>query len=149
MALKRAAEGTPDGLALPLSYLEIRDSVQDVSANRVTELAEDHPWLGAVMKALDGLIVPAERAEVFSKFKAANLEKTLGTQQNPADSEVPRIPTELATTSLNAREFNDRLLLALKRLYVVEERPDRRINVPDLFRVAARIKRKGGVPVPR
>jgi hypothetical protein len=149
MALKRAAEGTGDGAALPLSYLEIRDSVQDVSANRVTELAEDHPWLGAVMKALDGLVVPAERADVFSKFKAANLEKTLGSQQTPSDSEVPRIPTELATTTLNAREFNERLLLALKRLYVVEERPDRRINVPDLFRVAARIKRKGGVPVPR
>jgi hypothetical protein len=149
MALKRAAEGTGDGAALPLSYLEIRDSVQDVSANRVTELAEDHPWLGVVMKALDGLVVPAERADVFSKFKAANLEKTLGSQQNPSDSEVPRIPTELATATLNAREFNERLLLALKRLYVVEERPDRRINVPDLFRVAARIKRKGGVPVPR
>lgn len=68
MALKRAAERTADAAPLPLSYLEIRDSVQDVSANRVTELAEDHPWLGEVMKALDGLIVPAERAEVFSKF---------------------------------------------------------------------------------
>ncbi|QJP13564.1 hypothetical protein G3545_07790 [Starkeya sp. ORNL1] len=149
MALKRAAERTNDGASLPLSYLEIRDSVQDASANRVTELAEDHPWLGEVMKSLDGLIVPAERAEVFSKFKGANLEKTLTAQRNPGGSDVPRIPTEISSPTLNARDFYERLLLALKRLYVVEERPDRRVNVPDLFRVAARIKRKGGVPVPR
>lgn len=152
MALKRAAERTPDASSLPLSYLEIRDSVQDVSANRVTELAEDHPWLGDVMKALDGLVVPAERADVFAKFRAANLEETLkllSDRDQSGDGEVPRIPVELADASFGDRHFNDRLLLALKRLYVVEERPDRRINVPDLFRVAARIKRKGGVPVPR
>lgn len=149
MALKRAAERTSDSAPLALSYLEIRDSVQDVSANRVTELAEDHPWLGEVMKALDGLIVPAERGEVFGKFKAANLEKAFATQADSTTSEVPRVPTELASSPVNVRDFNERLLLALMRLYVVEERPDRRINVPDLFRVAARIKRKGGVPVPR
>lgn len=149
MALKRAAERTNDGAPLPLSYLEIRNSVQDASANRVTELAEDHPWLGEVMKALDGLIVPAERTEVFNKFKGANLEKTLTARGDSVDSEVPRIPTEIASSTVTARDFHERLLLALKRLYVVEERPDRRIDVPDLFRVAARIKRKGGVPVPR
>jgi len=148
MALKRAAERTADAAPLPLSYLEIRDSVQDVSANRVTELAEDHPWLGEVMKALDGLIVPAGRAEVFSKFKQSKVELLLQAQIT-RDGDVPRIPTEIASTPINARDFYDRLLLALKRLYVVEERPDLRINVPDLFRVAARIKRKGGVPVPR
>jgi hypothetical protein len=149
MALKKAAERTPDTAQLPLSYLEMRDSVQDVSANRVTELAEDHPWLGDVIKALDGLIVPAERSEVFAKFRTGKVETILKALSAPGGSEVPRIPAELAHETLAARDFNERLLLALKRLYVVEERPDRRINVPDLFRVAARIKRKGGVPVPR
>jgi hypothetical protein len=151
MALKRAAERTSDTASLPLSYLEIRDSVQDVSQNRVTELAEDHPWLGDVMKSLDGLIVPAERSDLFAKFRAANLEKTLSvlSEGDGSGSEVPRIPVEIASSGFTARDFNERMLLALKRLYVVEERPDRRINVPDLFRVAARIKRKGGVPVPK
>lgn len=149
LALKRAAERTSDSALLPLSYLEIRDSVQDVSTNRVTELAEDHPWLGDVLKALDGLIVPAERIEIFAKFKTGKVEATLKALAEQGNNDVPRIPAELANETLAARDFNERLLLALKRLYVVEERPDRRINVPDLFRVAARIKRKGGVPVPR
>ena len=149
MALKRAAERTADTASLPLSYLEIRDSVQDVSANRVIELAEDHPWLGDVMKSLDGLIVPAERSEVFAKFRSGGLEATLKALSEQGGGDLPRKPVELANETLYTRDFNERLLLALKRLYVVEERPDRRINVPDLFRVAARIKRKGGVPVPR
>lgn len=149
MALKRAAERTSDSATFPLSYLEIRDSVQDVSANRVTELAEDHPWLGDVMKALDGLIVPAEKKDVFTKFKAGKLEAALKALASSVGGDVPRVPAELANEALDQRDFNERLLLALKRLYVMEERPDRRINVPDLFRVAARIKRKGGVPVPR
>ena len=101
------------------------------------------------MKALDGLVVPAERSEVFAKFRHGKLEATLAELAKHGGSDVPRIPAELANETLAARDFNERLLLALKRLYVVEERPDRRINVPDLFRVAARIKRKGGVPVPR
>lgn len=149
MALQRAAIRTSDSAQYPLSYLEIRDSVQDVSANRVIELAEDHPWLGEVMKTLDGLIVPAEKSEVFSKFKSGRIESSIRDLSTQSESELPRIPAELANEALAARDFNERLLLALKRLYVMEERPDRRINVPDLFRVAARIKRKGGVPVPR
>jgi len=36
----------------------------------------------------------------------------------------------------------------LKSIGVVEERSAERINMPDLFRVAAEIKRKGGVRPP-
>ena len=154
LALRAAAEGTADNYPLVLSYLQIRDSVQRASEIRVVELSEDHPWLSSVLQALDGLVVPAERTEISYRFSSAGLQgqlvpAALAAVGPDSENEVPRLPVELSQGPLSTREFNDRLILALKRLYVVEERPDRRINVPDLFRVAARIKRKGGVPVAR
>ncbi len=154
LALKEAADKTPDTFPLALWYLQIRDSVQRASEIRVSELNEDHPWLSLVLRSLDGLIVPAERSEVAARFSAARLHTALEQAASRKDSgteedTVPRTPIELAEPNVIAREFNDRLILALKRLHVLEERPDRRINVPDLFRVAAGIKRKGGVPVSR
>lgn len=154
LALKDAAEKTPDSFGLPLWYLQIRDSVQRASEIRVSELNEDHPWLSLVLRSLDGLIVPAERTELAARFTSARLQQALEKSASLNNVEmqedvVPRTPIELAEPDISSREFNDRLILALKRLHVLEERPDRRINVPDLFRVAAGIKRKGGVPVSR
>ena len=40
------------------------------------------------------------------------------------------------------------LLEALKNIGVIEERSEDRINMPDIFRVAAKIKRRGGVRPP-
>ena len=155
LALKTAADKTADSFQLPLSYLQIRDSVQQASRLRVSELGEDHPWLSDVLRALDGLVVPAERIDVSARFQLAGLqtsfarETVLGAEQEVVEGSVPLVPVELAASNVSPREFNDRLMLALKRLHVIEERPDKRINVPDLFRVAAGIKRKGGVPVAR
>jgi len=154
LALKEAAEKTPDSFGLPLWYLQIRDSVQRASEIRVAELNEDHPWLSSVLRSLDGLIVPTESAEIAARFTSALLQKALDRAASRDDAltqedAVPRTPIELAEPDISPKEFNDRLILALKRLHVLEERPDRRINVPDLFRVAAGIKRKGGVPVSR
>jgi len=154
LALKEAAEKTPDSFAFPLWYLQIRDSVQRASEIRVAELNEDHPWLSIVLRSLDGLVVPAERADVSARFTSTRiqvaLERAASRIDVPAQEDaVPRAPIELAESDIGTKEFNDRLMLALKRLHVLEERPDRRINVPDLFRVAAGIKRKGGVPVSR
>lgn len=154
LALKEAAEKTPDGFALPLWYLQIRDSVQRASEIRVAELNEDHPWLSSVLRSLDGLIVPAERSEVAARFASSGLQTELERTASANDAmtkedAVPRTPIELAEPNIGTKEFDDRLMLALKRLHVLEERPDRRINVPDLFRVASGIKRRGGVPVSR
>jgi hypothetical protein len=155
LALKDAAEKTPDTFSLPLWYLQIRDSVQRASEIRVDELNEDHPWLSAVLQSLDGLVVPAERSDVSSRFTAARLQQVFARRAASRDDNaapedlVPTTPIELAEPDISGKEFSDRLMLALKRLHVLEERPDRRINVPDLFRVAAGIKRKGGVPVSR
>jgi hypothetical protein len=38
------------------------------------------------------------------------------------------------------------LLESLRRIGVVERRPDGRINMPDIFRVAAKLLERGGIP---
>jgi len=42
----------------------------------------------------------------------------------------------------------DLLLAALVNIGVVEYRSEKKINMPDIFRVAAKIKRRGGVKTP-
>lgn len=143
MALRKAAETTAEDYVTPLSHIALRDSVAEASQNRIEELAGDHPWLGDVIDALRGLTVPAERDDVYAKFDAADLRRRLCT---PSEGDIPRIPVELTGIGAGDRNFNDQLLEALKRLYLVERRPDGRINVPDLFQVAAGLKRKGGIP---
>jgi hypothetical protein len=49
---------------------------------------------------------------VFGKFKGANLERAYAAPADFGGSEVPRVSAELASSPVNAREFNERLLLA-------------------------------------
>ena len=52
----------------------------------------------------------------------------------------PRVSTRLDDTSTHAA-----LIETLDHLAIVETTADGRLNMPDLFRLAAGVKRKGGV----
>jgi hypothetical protein len=62
-----------------------------------------------------------------------------------AGGETSRLPLELATKPDDGEES---LLNALRYIGVVEFRTESRINMPDIFRVEAGIKRRGGVRPP-
>lgn len=141
-ALQQAANYRPSPKDTVIDYNGIRNGVQEASRVRVTQLKEDYDWIDKVMSALDGLEVPCDP----TVFKKRWIErKTVSDLRAAASGATSRLPLELAT----GRDLPEEALLnALANIGVVEFRTEDRINMPDIFRVEAGIKRRGGVRPP-
>jgi hypothetical protein len=141
-ALQRAAQHSPAPSSTVIDYNGIRAGVQDASRVRVIQLKEDYDWIDKVMGALHGLEVPCDP----SAFKRRWTDRaTVADLRAAAQGETSRLPLELAAGRESPEEA---LLRALANIGVVEFRTENRINMPDIFRVEAGIKRRGGVRPP-
>ena len=141
-AIAQAADFRPPPRDTAIDYNGIRAGVQRASRVRVEQLKEDYDWIKKVLEALDGLEVPCEPASFFRRWNEREIVSELRKQ---AGGEALRLPLELALRS-DAKE--EALLNALLYIGVVEYRTVNRINMPDIFRVEAGIKRRGGVRPP-
>ena len=141
-ALQRAAATAPAPTDKVIDYIGIRAGVQDASRVRVSQLKEDYDWIDEVLRALDGLEVPCDPSAFVNRWTERGTVETL---RSAAQSTTSRLPLELVT-GLNRSE--EALLRALTNIGVVEFRTANRINMPDIFRVEAGIKRRGGVRPP-
>jgi hypothetical protein len=125
-----------------IDHTGIRAGVQDASEVRVRQLKEDYDWIDDVLGALEGLEVPCEPTMFIRRWKDRN---TIATIRAGSTSRPSLLPLELQNIRTNPEAA---LLKALSNIGVVEFRTEKRINVPDIFRVEARIKRRGGVRPP-
>lgn len=144
IALQRAAHSARADLTTVLDHHAIRDGVQAASTGRLDQLTEDYPWLREVFSALEQLEVPCIPKKFTDTWRREN------TVQRIRDFEKRTAklgPLELADDPQKPEEA---LLVALRNIGVLELRGDERINVPDIFRVAGKMVRRGGVlPVGR
>jgi hypothetical protein len=144
IALRKAAQTRVHPRATPIDHLGIREGVQAASAVRVDQLGEDYPWIQTVLADLEGLEVPCPPTTFIKRWRTegtvARVNQVIRrtNRPGPIGLESARGPSEAEIV----------LLDALKSIGVVEERSSDRINMPDLFRVAAQIKRRGGVRPP-
>lgn len=116
----------------------IHHGLREASKVRVEQLHQELPWIKTVLAPLAGLLMPQEEKQVFAVWRAA---QTLSEARKNADTHgyLPPVPPELDD------EASERALyLALEKNAVMFRRPDDRIDMPDLFRVAARLLKKGG-----
>lgn len=141
-AIQRAASQAPPPKASVIDHVGIRAGVQDASRVRLRQLKEDYDWIDKVMKALDGLEVPCDPSVFIRRWKERS---TIQEIRSDAEDETSRMPLELMS-STDPEE--GALLRALETIGVVEFRTETRINMPDIFRVEAGIKRRGGVRPP-
>ena len=141
-ALQRAAAFGPAPKDTVIDHNGIRAGVQDASRVRVDQLKEDYGWIDKVMGALNGLEVPCDPE--FFKRRWKDRETVAGIRTEARED--PRLlPLEIATDRDSPESA---LLQALENIGVVEFRDLNRINMPDIFRVEAGIKRRGGVRPP-
>lgn len=146
-ALTTAAEATrsehPDhGRAL--HHEAIRKGVQAASETRVYEVSEDTPWVKLAIEPLSGCQVPIEEARVIEVWKEHGLPEALRAEsaryaQTDGPDHVrtgPRHPDDLP-----------RLVEELIALGVMSRRSDLRLDLPDVYRIAFRVGRRGGVPM--
>jgi hypothetical protein len=130
LALRRAAEASSISQNLVIDYKGIKDGVQQASGTRLDELKEDFSWIGNVLENLEGLAVPCDSLVFISRWKEKNILASLENGQNRTLGDITN---------------EEALLEKLIAIKVIERRKDSRINMPDIFRVAAKIKRRGGV----
>jgi hypothetical protein len=91
---------------------------------------------------LAGVIVPCELQSIFDRWVESNTIKTiLDAARDPVNGFLPPFPVP-------AKKGSELELLAdaMQRIGLLSVRDDRRVDIPDLFRVAALMLKKGGIP---
>lgn len=133
-AIRQAAEDSRDryrDYEYPLHYESIKRGIQKASEIRVQEMAEDYPWVPAVLSTLKGMNVPA----------------TIEMVQEHWEKAFPDGVKDLASglPAQHAEGGWDGLWKDLERLGLMETKRDGRVDMPDLYRVGFGLGRKGGV----
>ena len=119
--------GTERGPAI-LSPTALTEGVKKASVQRVVELAEDFAWIEVVRRHLEGLEVPCPESKVLERLAQCVFPRPLPASLRSADSTV--------------------VLQQLREMGVFL-RDRERYNVPDLYRVAMQMKRRGGIKLAR
>ena len=117
----------------------IQIGLQAASERRVEQLQEDFFWIRDALEPLADLQVPCDDRVLFARWKAAGTIAVIEQTSKEGNSLAPLEFESSGGVSVKS------LLDAMRRLGVSEKRPDGRINVPDIYRVAAKLLRKGGV----
>jgi hypothetical protein len=114
----------------------IRHGLREASKTRVDQLHLEFPWIKGVLAPLAGLLLPQKEDEVFAAWRRADTVHEV-ISDAAANSYMPPLPTD-------GPQNEERLFEALERIGVMSRRKDGRIDMPDLFRVAAKLLKKGG-----
>jgi hypothetical protein len=141
-AWREAAHHGPPPLNKAVDHLGLSEGVRMASADRLNELKEDYPWIESVLEPLRGEIVPLEQHTLEALWKAQGTAKKI--RQDAKDR------PQLMPLQFFSKQGSDEIVLikTLQSIGVLEIRTTGKINIPDIFRVEAGIKRKGGVKPP-
>lgn len=141
-ALRTANEETRDKFAshpYALHWDGIRRGVQAASVTRVAEVNEDLPWVPTAMKPLAGLQVPIDREAVISRWEETNLAVQLFMVTDVSDE------SQVRTGPRNIRD-PDEIIKELIEIGIITRRSTGRLDLPDVYRIAFGLGRRGGVP---
>ena len=138
-ALGTAAVETSQGHELPLDYRGIQRGVQKASEIRVQEITEDYPWVRLIMEPLRGnLTVPCLASDIEKIWKQSGTLDSLGSALKAAQTAV-KLPPQ------NIEHGAPGVLADLESLGMVQKQDGNRIQMPDVYRIAYGLGRKGGV----
>lgn len=126
-----------------LHYEGIQQGVVEASKIRIGEIKEEYPWVGPLLEALKGATVPLTVDELTTRWTPTCIRLSL-----KAAEVEQRLPPRRYSNERN-RKSVQLLIDDLVELAVLYRTEDKRINMPDIFRVGFGIKRKGGVKPPR
>lgn len=143
LAFRRAAEWTEErhlNCKTALHYEGVQQGVVEASKIRISEIKEDYPWVGPLLEALKGATVPLTVKELTERWTKSCIQSSLSAAQ-----QKKRLPPRRYSSDPNLQALVD----DLAELAVLYRTEDKRLNMPDIFRVGFGIKRKGGVKPPR
>jgi len=117
----------------------IRHGLREASKVRVNQLELEFPWIKRVLAPLAGLQVPCEAEHITDRWAESETIEAIMRRANKGEFLVPFNPE-------TEGDPDDKLRATLARIGILMLREDGRFDMPDLFRVAARLLKKGGVP---
>ncbi|MGV4981639.1 hypothetical protein ACVB8X_00630 [Streptomyces sp. NRAIS4] len=130
-----------------LHHEAIRAGVQQASVRRVNEVKEDTPWVRLAIEPLADYQVPIPETTVLGVWKDENLPAALA--QENAEYAQADTPDRVRTGPRDPEDL-PRLITELIELGVMTKpRSDGRLDLPDVYRIAFGLGRKGGVPRPK
>lgn len=123
--------------AAPLRCKGLLITFAAASKTRVDQLHQEFPWIKGVLAPLAGLLLPQDGKEVFNTWGRAKTVASLLADAK-ANNYLPPFPNHDRD-----RKGESELLVALERIGVMFRRKENRVDMPDLFRVAAKLLKKG------
>ncbi|MFC8848357.1 MULTISPECIES: hypothetical protein [unclassified Micromonospora] len=137
-------QGKYAGHEYAIHHEGIRRGVQTASETRVREISEDMPWVHLAVGPLAGRQVPIDQETVVDLWHEVRLTDIL---HNEAERYGTKNEDALVRTGPRHPDDVGRLIEELITLGVMRRRRrDGRIDLPDVYRIAFNIGRKGGVP---
>lgn len=137
IALQRAAHSVAEASTTAIDHHAIRIGVREASIVRVDQLKEDYAWIDEALRPLADLEVPCPPKALLDAWKRSQTLEAIHNLQSLQPLELFNVP---------GPDRGIALMQALYSIGVLEVRDDGRSNIPDIFRVAAKMKRRGGVP---
>lgn len=119
----------------------IRHGLREASKVRVDQLGVEYPWIKRALAPLAGLIVPCEAELLYSRWAESNtVSLILEASANEETGFLPPFPLPAKGDHLEL------LALAMQRIGIISVRENGKFDIPDLFRVAAQMLKRGGTP---
>jgi hypothetical protein len=117
----------------------IRHGLREASKVRVDQLGIEYQWVKRALAPLAGLTVPCELSSVAARWEETNtVELIMQAAQDPELGFLPPFPPAAPG------DKNELLANTMARIGLLSNRADGRIDIPDLFRVAANMLKRGG-----
>jgi hypothetical protein len=116
----------------------IRHGLREASKTRVEQLSLEYRWVKRALAPLAGLKVPCARSDIHDLWAASNTVEVIAKAAEAEQFLPPYGPTQTTIPE-------EALEVAMERIGVIAYRPDGRADIPDLFRIAARMFKLGGV----
>lgn len=117
----------------------IRHGLREASKVRVDQLVVEYKWVSRALAPLAGLTVPCSPSVIYEKWeKSKTIQTIMKASQDNSSGFLPPFPAR------RLGDKNELLAGAMARIGVIAFRPDGRFDMPDLFRVAASMLKKGG-----
>jgi hypothetical protein len=145
-AWREAAHHMPALAGRAVDHLGIIEGVRKASEDRVSELKEDYWWIEPALNPLRDQTVPIERNLLDEIWRSS---RTVEGIRNESSKRGGLAPVQLELGNEIGLSPEQALSNALVAIGVFEQRSNGKINIPDIFRVEAGIKRKGGVKPPK
>lgn len=125
---------------LAITAENIRHGLREASKVRVDQLGIEYVWVRRALAPLAGLRVPCEIEELYTRWQETSTISVI--LKASKDEDTGFLPPFPPSTKLDK---NRALLEAMTKIGLIEYRHDGRIDIPDLFRVAALMLKKGGL----